>query len=388
MEHRATGSRSSPELLAVSESPTSVPVPEYGREAVVLNNDSAGDTVNPGERASPGMYRRALLVALGGLSGCTGAIPNPLGGDADSTGSDPAGDGPSAAAGTDTPTTTATATASDPTATATPSTAELRRLPVADLLVIGRERIDAAVRAYGGDEGSLTAVTARSDSFDPEPVVTNLYHARRAYEAANRPGVTAEQEATIQQLRRLDAAVRLLIDVQVLLVDAHTDLEEMAAAVELVDPETATSLAKRVGSRQDRTATRVAALSTRQYELSVAAIDELSRPTFVEKQQQLAAETSALGAIDEALPSVVTGVSLLARAQGKRTSGSPYTAATLARDAATDLGRGAADLRAAADRIHRRGRGLLPVARELVSVTQATQEVAETLTDSIGPDGG
>jgi hypothetical protein len=339
------------------------------------------------------MYRRALLAAVCGLSGCTGAVPNPLGGEAGSNGGSGGGDnggGGGASAGEDGPSTgtdtPSTASSGEPaTATETPSAAELRRLSVPDLLDIARAQITAAVTTFIGDGDELTDVTARSGPFDPAPVVTHLFHARRAYEAASRQGISAEQEETIRKLRRLDAAVRLLIDVQVLLTEAHDDLEGVARAIRFVDAETISSLTKRIGSRQQRAAESVAALSRSQYETAVAAstVENLSKTSFVEKRRQLHAETSVLADLNDAFPVVLDGVARFAEAQGARRSGSPYAAARTSREAVTALGRGLTQLRTVSDSVPPRGRALQPITAELVSVTATKRDDARAFADSI-----
>lgn len=336
------------------------------------------------------MYRRAFLVAVGGLSGCTGAVPNPFGGDDSQAGDGPSGgdSGPSSGGGgTPTGTASPTTTAAEPTATATPSETDLQRMRVPELFGIARRQFTAAVDAYAGDGGSLVDVSARSDSFDPTPAIDHLHSARRAYEAANRPGISAEQQATIQQLRRLDATVRLLIDAQVLLTEAHTDLEEIAAAIEFVDPESISSLTKRVDARQERAARSVAELSSVRYETAVTAIDAVTKAEFTAKRTQLSVETSVLGDVTEALPNVLDGVELFAQAQGSKASGSPYTAARLSRDASSVLGQGVNDLRSAAGGITPPGRGLMPITTELVSVTRTARDAAQAFADAIELDG-
>jgi hypothetical protein len=337
------------------------------------------------------MYRRAFLVGVGALSGCAG-VHNPFGGDSGSTGgSSGGGDGDGGSSAPDetrTSTGAATPTAeAEPTPTATPSAAELERMPVTDLFATARAQFTAAVEAYVGDGNSLVDVSARSDSFEPGPVIDHLHHARRAYEAADRSGLSAEHEATIQELRRFDATMRLLIDAQVLLTEAHTDLEEIVTAIDRVDPETVISLRKRVASRQERATTSVGELSSRRYETAVTALDAVSTAEFTTKRTQLVVETTALGDIDAALPNVADGVELFARARGKRTSGSPYTAAQLSRDAASVLGEGVTDLRSASTGITPPGRGLLPVATDLVTATRDARDAARALTNSIELDG-
>lgn len=333
------------------------------------------------------MYRRALLAAVGGLAGCTGAVPNPFGGDGGSSGGSPNDDGGGgtsgdggAATGTATPATPADA---PETATATPSADDLQRMSVSDLLVTARDNVAAAVVAYAGDGDALTDVTARSSSFDPAPVVTHLFYARRAYEAADRQGISAEQEETIQALRRVQTAIRLLIDTQVLLVEAHDDLEAAVTAIEYVDAETVSSLTKRAVNRQERAAESAAALSRTQYETAVGSVDAVPRAAFVEKRRQLVTEASVLGDVTEAFLPVLAGIRQFAKAQGARSSGSPYTAATLSRSAAADLGRGAATLKAAADSIPVRGRSFRPIATELLSVTVAKRDEARAFAAAI-----
>jgi hypothetical protein len=333
------------------------------------------------------MYRRALLATVCGLAGCTGAVPNPFGGDGGSGGGSRTSGGGGSTSG-DGATATETATRATPTdapvtATATPSADDLQRMSVSDLLVTARDNVTAAVTAYAGDGDALTDVTARSSSFDPAPVATHLFYARRAYEAADRQGISAEQEATIQALRRIETAIRLLIDAQVLLVEAHDDLEAAVTAIEFADAETVSSLTNRVANRQERATESAAALSRSQYETAVGSVGVLSRTAFVEKRRQLVTEASVLGDVTEAFLPVLAGVRQFARAQGARSSGAPYTAATLSRSAAADLGRGAATLKAAADSIPVRGRSFRPIATELLSVTVEKRDEARAFAVSI-----
>lgn len=330
------------------------------------------------------MHRRALLVAVAGLSGCTGIVSNPFADDPEPA-REPSigGDDSTDAGGADDETATVTATPAEPTPAETPSAADLRGLSVTELLSRAREQIDAAVSAYAGDGDPLTAVSARSDTFDPAPVVGHLYRARQAYEAANRQGISAEQEATIRQLRRIDGAIRLLIDGQVLLIETHGDLEEIATAIRLVEPETTTSLTNRVSSRQQRIKETGSELTSPRYAQSMGAVESLSKAAFVAKRQQLAAETAVVDGIDDAFPSVLEGVRLFAQAQRKRSSGAPYAAASLSRDAAVVLNRGVNDLSAAAASITPRSQGFTSVTNELVSVTRTQRDAARAFADSI-----
>jgi hypothetical protein len=320
------------------------------------------------------MHRRALLLAVAGLSGCTSLVGRPLGGGSDqaggssgsdsgSTGTESTGDG-----GTGAEADEAADPASEP---QTPSPAELRRMSVPDLLALSRDNLSRAVETYadaGGDD-SLTAVTAATDAFDPGPVVDYLYGARRAYEAADRQGVSTADRAEIDRLGRVEEFLRLSIDAQVLLIEAHNDLEGVVTAIEYVDPETARSLTDRAGARQERASGAVTDLSNSRYERSIRVVDTLSRDEYREKRDQLKAETAVLGDVHEALASVVEGVRLFARARGRRRSGAPYAAADLGRDAATAFDRGGKALRDVGSRIPRQAQGFDGVVASLRAAT-------------------
>jgi hypothetical protein len=333
------------------------------------------------------MHRRALLVAVAGLSGCTSLVgggsdaPGESGGSGtdDATGDDDAGDG------TPTP---GTATPSPTPTEETPSAAELRRMSVSDLLALARSELAAAVAAYadagGGD--ALTAVTAATEGFDAGVVVDHLYGAQRAYEAADRQGLAADQETEISRLGRVQTLLRLSIDTQVLLIEAHDDLEGVVTAVRYLDPETASSLADRAGTRRGRAADAVSELSTTRYEQSVRAVDGLSPEGYVDKRDQFRAETEVLDELREALSSVVEGVRLFARAKGRRTSGAPYAAASLGQDAESAFAAGAADLDAVAAGIPPDGRGFDGVAASLLAVTEEQRAAARAFHEEIDPE--
>ncbi|AUV81666.1 hypothetical protein C2R22_08365 [Salinigranum rubrum] len=311
------------------------------------------------------MHRRAFLVAVAGLSGCTGLVGNPLGGASEPTGgSEGSGGSTSGGGSSETPVpesegSSDAESAGTPAGEPTPTAGELRRMSVPDLLALSREQLSRAVEAYSGTgrDGSLTDVTAATDTFDPDPVVDHLYRARRAYEAADRQGLSAEIEDEISQLGRVEEFLRLSIDAQVLLIEAHNDLEGVVTAIEFVDPESARSLTDRAGTRQERTEGTVSDLSNVRYERSVTVVDALSSEAYLAKRDQLRAEADVLADVDEGLSSVVEGVRLFARARGRRQSGSPYVAAELGRDAETAFSRGAKALRDVGSRIPARAQG-------------------------------
>lgn len=332
------------------------------------------------------MYRRSLLVAVAGLSGCAG-LGSTLGGGSDQTtpesgsGDDSAditesADGPANATAT---ATSAAATTPD----GTPSTAELQRMDVDELLAFARDRAGQAVEAYVGDGGSLTAVTAATDSFDPSPVIEALYGARAAYEAADRQGLSHDQEQTIQLLRRFETALRLAIDVQEHLGESHDDLVRLVDAIEYVDAETTASITERAASRQTRADETLARLSLDRYTGSVGVTDRLTRDEFVEKRLQFETETEVLGHLVDALDPVVDGVRLLSRARGKRQSGSPYAAATLSRDAEASFAQGTAALDEVANDAPPLGRGFVGVSSTLVRTTEDRRLEARRLHESL-----
>jgi hypothetical protein len=329
------------------------------------------------------MHRRALLVAVAGLSGCTGLVP--LGGGTGSAGQSSGAasdaDDPEASGGSQEG--TATATPAGTPSDGTPSAAALRRMDVPDLLDRAREQTDLAVDAYAGDGGSLTAVTAATDSFDPTPAIEHLYNAQAAYEAANRQGISAEQEQTIQRLRRVKTLLRLAIDAQSLLVQAHVDLEEFVDAVEYVDAESVGSIRDRVASRQERATAVVSELSQKQYAQSVGVVDRLSRAEYDDKRLQLETEAQVLDRLFGALEGVIEGVRLLSQARGKRRSGAPYAAARLARDAETAFVRGRASLDSVAGSIPPQGRGFAAVAAALVTAADDRRVDARELYEGV-----
>ncbi|WP_380676850.1 hypothetical protein [Salinigranum sp. GCM10025319] len=334
------------------------------------------------------MYRRALLVSLAGLSGCTGLVPLGGGPEPGSTGgsggSDGSGNGGESGDGEGT-TGEGTAT-SDPGGTTTdspPSAAELGRMDVDELLGRARDRIDRAIDAYAGEGNPLTAVSAASDSFDPVPVIEHLYRAQAAYEAADRQGIGTEREQTIKRLRRVNALLRSAIDVQVLLVDAHADLEAFVIAVEYVDSESVESIRDRITSRRRRANDGVSELSQSRYAQAVGAVDRLSRGGYDDKRRQFAAETEVIGRLIDASGKVIEGVTLLSRARAKRRSGSPYAAAELARDAGTAFQRGAAALDNVAATVPSDGRAFSDVAAALVTTAEARRRDAQELYEGI-----
>ena len=331
------------------------------------------------------MYRRALLVSLAGLSGCTGLVPlgggpepGPTGGSGGSGDGDESGGG-EATAGEG----TATSGPAGTTTEGPPSAAELRRMDVDELLGRARDRIDRAVDAYAGEGKPLTAVSAASGSFDPVPAIEHLYRAQAAYEAADRQGIGAEREQTIQRLRRVNALLRSAIDVQVLLVEAHLDLEAFVGAVEHVDPESVGSIRDRIASRRRRASDGVSELSQSRYAQAVGVVDRLSRDGYDDKRRQFAAETEVLGRLIDASGKVIEGVRLLSRARAKRRSGSPYAAAELARDAGTAFQRGATALDDVAATVPPGGRGFSDVAAALVTTAEARRRDARELYEGI-----
>jgi hypothetical protein len=242
-------------------------------------------------------------------------------------------------------------------------------MDVDELLALARDWAGRAVEAYVGEAGSLTAVTAASDSFDPSPVIEALYGARAAFEAADRQGLSDDQMRTIQLLRRFETALRLAIDVQVHLGEAHANLVRLVDAIEYVDAETTASLTERSASRQARAAETLSRLSQDQYTGSVGVTGQLTRDEFVEKRHQFETETEVLGDLIDALDPVIDGVRLLSRARGKRQSGSPYAAATLSRDAEASFAQGTAALDRVASDVPPPGRGFVGVSSRLVRIT-------------------
>jgi hypothetical protein len=337
------------------------------------------------------MHRRAVLVAIAGLSGCTGLVGNPLGrGGASTSGSEGSsggsgGDATGTASPEPTPAETTEAAHTD-VETSTPSAAELRRMSVSDLLVLSRENLSRALETYadagGGD--TLTAVTAATDTFDPEPVVDFLYRARRAYEAAERQGLPAAQQDEIARLGRSEEFLRLAIDAQDLLIEAHNDLEGVVRAIEFVDPETARSLRERARTRHERARAAVAELSNTRYEQSAGTVDALSRDAYRAKRDQLRAETVVLADVSASLPSVVEGVSLFSRAQGRRQSGAPYAAAELGSDAEDAFTAGLTALRNSASRIRPQARGFNGVVSALLTATTDARTAARAFHEEIG----
>jgi hypothetical protein len=332
------------------------------------------------------MYRRALLLSLAGLSGCAGLVPlgggpepGPAGG-SDSSGGSGDGDesgGEAAAEGT------ATSGPAGTTTEGPPSAAELRRMDVDELLGRARDRIDRAVDAYAGEGKPLTAVSAASDSFDPVPAIEHLYRAQAAYEEADRQGIGAEREQTIQRLRRVNTLLRTAIDVQVLVVEAHADLEAFVTAVEYVDPESAGSIRDRIASRRRQASDGVSELSQSRYAQAIGVVDRLSRDGYDDKRRQFAAETETLGRLIDASGKVIEGVRLLSRARAKRRSGSPYAAAELARDAGTAFQRGATALDDVVATVRPGGRGFSDVAAALVTTAEARRRDARELYEGI-----
>jgi hypothetical protein len=329
------------------------------------------------------MYRRALLVSLAGLSGCMGLVSNPLGGGTDSAAERSGSEGgePDAQPREDdeTPGTPGTETPTGSSAGGTPSPAELRRMSVDELIHLGREGLDRAIDAYAGAGESLTAVTAATDGFDPTPVIEHLYGVRAAAEAANRQGVTAEQRRTIGHLRRVEGLLRIAIDVQVLLVEVHADLGELAGAVEHVDPETVASVVDRIATRRRRANEGVSDLSQARYAQSVTVVDRLSRAEYDDKRRQFTAELDAVRDVVEAMGGVIDGVELLSRARGKLRSGSPYAAAALAKDAEAAFRRGTTALEGAVDGLPRRGRGFAAAVTALLTVAEERRLEAREL---------
>lgn len=319
------------------------------------------------------MHRRALLVTLAGLSGCTSLVGNPLGGGSGSTtgsgGSGGSGTGTSETVSpepgeTEAPSGQATEATTD---VQTPSAAALDRMSVSELLTLSRASLARAVETYAsaGRTGSLTGVTAATDTFDPGAVVDHLYGARRAYEAADRQGLPTDVQTEISRLGRAESFLRLSIDAQVLLIEAHDDLEEITTAIEFVDPETARSLADRVDARQERTRQTIAELSNDRYERAVRVVEPLSREEYLAKRDQFSTERTVLEDVHEALPAVVEGVALFARARGRRQSGAPYAAADLSREAEIAFTNGAKALRDVGSQIPRQGQGFAGVVAAL-----------------------
>lgn len=314
------------------------------------------------------MYRRSLLAAVAGLSGCAGLGSTPGGGSDQSppgggsgdgsTGTAESADGPSNATAAATPAATTTPDG-------TPSPAELGRMDVDELLALAREQAGQAVEAYAGGSGSLTAVTAATDSFDPSAVIEALYGARAAYEAADRQGLSDDQERAIRLLRRFETVLRLAIDVQVHLGEAHASLVRLVDAIEYVDAETTASLVERTASRQTRAGEALSRLSQDRYADSVGVTDRLTRDEYTAKRRQFGTETEVLGDLVDALEPVVEGVRLLSQARGKRQSGSPYAAATLSRDAETSLSRGRVALDGVASSVPPSGHGFVAISSTL-----------------------
>lgn len=319
------------------------------------------------------MHRRALLVTLAGLSGCTSLVGNPLGGGSGSDGSGGSGTGPSETASDDSGgTDTDSERTNTPAEEQMPSPAALDRMSVSDLLALSREHLSRAVETYAdaGRNDSLTGVTAATDTFEPDAIVEQLYGARRAYEAADRQGLSADVQTEIARLARAESFLRLSIDAQVLLVEAHDDLEEIATAIQFVDPETARSLTDRVGARQERTKQTIAELSNDRYERAVSVVDPLSREEYLAKRDQFTAERNVLADVHGGLSKVVEGVALFARARGRRQSGAPYAAADLSREAESAFADGGKSLRDVGGRIPRQAQGFTGVVATLRTATE------------------
>lgn len=337
------------------------------------------------------MHRRAVLVAVAGLSGCTGLVGNPLGGGGAPATDSGGSSGGSGGEATDTASPEPTAaestggSADADVETSTPTSTELRRMSVPDLLSLSRENLSRALEAYadagGGD--TLTAVTAATDTFDPEPIVASLYRARRAYEAADRQGLPAAQQDEIARLGRSEEFLRLAIDAQDLLIEAHNDLEGVVRAVEFVDPETARSLRERARTRQERAKTAVDELSNDRYAQSAGTVDTLSRDAYRAKRDQLRAETVVLADVTASLTSVVKGVSLFSRAQGRRQNGAPYAAAELGSEAENAFTIGIGALRNSANRIRPQARGFNGVVAALLTATTDARTAARALHQDI-----
>jgi hypothetical protein len=190
--------------------------------------------------------------------------------------------------------------------------------------------------------------------------------------------LSAEDKNEIARLGRVEEFLRLSIDAQVLLIEAHNDLEGVVTAIEFVDPESARSLTDRASTRQVRAEGVVSDLSNVRYEQSVTVVDVLSRDRYLAKRDQLRAEADVLGDVDEALSSVVEGVRLFARARGRRQSGAPYVAAELGRDAETAFSRGAKALRDVGSRIPARAQGFGGVVAALRTATDDRRVEART----------
>lgn len=332
------------------------------------------------------MHRRALLVAVAGLSGCTGLLNSIRGGGGSGGGNSGGGGGatPTPEADGGTPTATPTpAPTEEPLLGQSPSDAELSRMGVDELIALARDRTEQAVVEYTGEGQSLSAVSAASSSFDPSPVITHLYEARRAYEAANRQGISTANQTTINRLRRADELLRKLIDAQVLHIEAHSDLEQLAAAIERVDSETAGSLWARVGDRQEEAQSVISLLSEPRYERSLTVVEQLSETEYSNKRVQMNAESTTLARLVAALTKVLEGVRTLARAKGRKETGAPYAAAELAREAETVLRRGRNELDSVDASIGERSRGFSDVSRALLASTGAAIRDARELYEGI-----
>lgn len=330
------------------------------------------------------MYRRALLLSLAGLSGCTGLVSNSPGG--------------GETAGTSAPTNTPSANANGGDGTATPVEStpfddglpieELRRMSTEELLSLAAEEVALALEAYEGEgaDRTLRSINAASDSFDPSPVVNRLYRARRAYEEADRQGITAEQEAAIGQFRRLGTALRFFVDAQVYLIEAHDDLEQVALAIRYVDPDTAVSLTNRARDRQASAAGVEANLGLARYETSTSVVESLSREAYTRKRTQLGREIDVLGELTQGLTKVVEGVTFLSRARGAQRSGSPYAAADFGNDAFVAFDRGLRALRNVGASITTDSQGFAGLTTSLVTATSEVQAEAKALAESVEDD--
>lgn len=252
-------------------------------------------------------------------------------------------------------------------------------MDVAELLDLAKALSGKAVTAYVGGDGPLTAVSASADAFDPSPVTELLYRAKAAYEAADRQGISADQEETIQRLRQFERLLRLAVDAQVLLVGAHTDLEELVVATDNVEPETAGSIRGRIDRRQVRAGQVVSELSRTKYAQSVGVVDRLSRTEYDDKRLQLETEVEVLGQLVDALEGVVEGITLLARARGRRQSGAPYAAAELGQDAEAAFVRGTNALEDVLGGVSPQGRGFSVVGNDLLSAAEDRRSEARAL---------
>lgn len=323
------------------------------------------------------MYRRTLVISLGGLAGCTGAF-DAFRGDGGSS-RELSDDERGSDDGSTEPESTATAdSAGESTAdtTVVPPPEQLARMSVDELLSIAREQASLAVDAYAGEGRPLTAVRASSDGFEPPAIIEHLYGSRQAFEAADRQGISSTQDATIQRLRTFETLFRLLIDLQVAFIEVHDALVGLQTATEQVSPQSASSLETRITTRRDDVQSSLSNLSVPQYERAVGVTDRLTQTEYQDKQGQFRAELRVLNDLADVLPLVVEGLRLFSKARARRDAGAPYVAADLAREAESSLARATNGLSTVVANAPPAGQSYVPVLNDLIEVTRTTRVAA------------